>query len=924
MPMKTTSGLAGPAVPTAPAAPTTPATPAGDQPQGRRDLPTVYDPASVEVRRYEEWVEAGYFRAEIVPGQEPFTIVIPPPNITGALHIGHALNNSLQDVLIRWRRMAGQPALWLPGTDHASIATHARIEKNLAEEGTSRFEIGREEFLRRAWAWYDKYGNTILNQLRRLGCSCDWSRQRFTLDEGLSRAVQDHFITLYEQGLIYRGDYIVNWCPGCRTVVSDIEVVHTDEDSHLWHVAYPLADGSGEIVVATTRPETMLGDTAVAVHPDDERYRDLVGKEAVLPVVGRMLPIIADTYVDPAFGSGAVKVTPAHDPNDYEIGRRHRLQQVTVIGEDMNMTPQAGKYAGMDRYECRSLLVEELESLGALRSVEPYRHSVGHCDRCDTVIEPLISRQWFVKMKPLAGPAIAVVRRGRVRILPERFEKIYLNWMENIRDWCISRQLWWGHRIPAWYCRQCGEVIVAREEPASCAACGGLLEQDQDVLDTWFSSALWPFSTLGWPDDTPDLRYFFPTTVLITAYEIIFFWVARMIFSSLHLTGDRPFRDVLIHGLVRDGEGRKMSKSLDNGVDPIEVIEKHGADALRFGLLTGTSLGGDVRFSWDKFESARNFVNKLWNAARFVLLNLDGPGQDAPAVAAGGGREGLPAADLELADRWILSRLARLTAQVSSMLERYDVGEAAKAMYDFAWGEFCDWYIELAKIRLYGDDPARRDAAQAVLVYVLERLLRLLHPVMPFVTEEIWQALPHDGPSIVVAPWPETLPHLENDRAEAEMGRVMDTIRAVRNIRAEMNVPAGKQADVTLQAAEPRVRELLSAASPYIRGLASVGGLQVEPTGGTRPKQAGAAILAGIEVYMPLRGLIDFEREAGRIRRALGEAELELARARERLANESFLRRAPADVVAREREKEAQYAEQAEKLRQRLTLLEEA
>jgi valyl-tRNA synthetase len=883
----------------------------------------VYDPASVETRRYDEWVEAGYFRGEIRPGQEPFTIVIPPPNITGALHIGHALNNSLQDVLIRWRRMAGQPTLWLPGTDHASISTHARIEKNLAREGTSRFEIGREEFLHRSWAWYDKYGNTILGQLRRLGCSCDWSRERFTLDEGLSRAVLEHFVTLYEQGLIYRGNYIVNWCPSCRTVVSDIEVIHDERDGHLWHVAYSLADGSGEIVVATTRPETMLGDTAVAVHPDDERYRHIVGKEAILPVMGRRLPIIADTYVDPAFGSGAVKVTPAHDPNDYEMGRRHRLQEITVIGEDMTMTPQAGKYAGMDRYQCRELLVQELAGLGVLRSTEPYRHSVGHCERCETVIEPLISRQWFVKMKPLAGPAIAIVKRGQVRILPERFEKTYLGWMENIRDWCISRQLWWGHRIPAWYCRQCGETIVSREEPQSCTSCGGQLDQDQDVLDTWFSSALWPFSTLGWPDDTADLRYWYPTSVLITAYEIIFFWVARMIFSGLHLTGERPFRDVLIHGLVRDALGRKMSKSLDNGIDPIEVIDKHGADALRFGLLTGTTLGGDVRFSWERVQSARNFVNKLWNAARFVLLNLGEQADQGQQGSAASVQRDLEGLELELPDRWILSRLSGLVGHVNRMLERYDIGEAARAMYEFAWGEFCDWYIELAKIRLYGSDAAARDTARAVLVYVLEHLMRLMHPLMPFVTEEIWQALPHDGPSIVVSRWPDSLAGLEDKGAEQEMARIMDSIRAIRNIRAEMNVPAGRQADVIMQAGEQAVRDLLAGAAAQIRALASVGDLRITGSGGERPRQAGAAILPGIEIYMPLRGLIDFEREAARLRKALSEAEAELGRARERLANSSFLSRAPADVVAKEREKEAQYAEQAAKLRERLAVLAE-
>jgi len=891
-------------------------------PPGPNRLAPVYDPASVETRRYQEWLDAGYFRAEIREGVKPFAIVIPPPNVTGILHIGHALNNSLQDVLIRWRRMTGQPTLWLPGTDHASIATHAKIEEMLASEGTNRFEIGREAFMERAWAWKDKYGGIILEQLKRLGCSCDWSRERFTMDEGLSRAVIEEFCRLYEEGLMYRGDYIVNWCPDCHTVVSDIEVEHQDEDSHLWHVAYPLEDGSGEIVVATTRPETMLGDTAVAVHPDDGRYRGLVGKFAVLPVIGRRLPVIADRYVDPSFGSGAVKVTPAHDPNDYELGRRHGLPAVQVIGRDMKMTAEAGKYAGKDRYDCRALLVQELESLGLLRAVEPYRHAVGHCHRCGSVVEPLVSRQWFVRMKPLAGPAVEAVKRGFIRIFPERFEKIYLNWMENIRDWCISRQLWWGHRIPVWYCQDCGEVIVAREAPVECTACGSqALEQDPDVLDTWFSSALWPFSTLGWPDDTEDLRYFYPNSVLVTAYDIIFFWVARMIFSGLHLMGEKPFRDAVIHGLVRDAYGRKMSKSLGTGIDPLEAIDRYGADALRFALLSVTTLGDVGRFSWSRTEFGRNFVNKLWNAARFVIMNLDGAGDAAAPVRSPAGGPAAPSRNLELADRWILSRLSAVTARVTELLGQYDVGEAARLLHDFAWGEFCDWYIEISKIRLYGQDEGAKETARATLVYVLERLMRLLHPIMPFVTEEIWQSLPHEGPSVMVAPWPERQAHLEDASAEDQMARIMDTIRAIRNVRAEMNVPLGRRAAVVVQTDEPALAGLLEASAGYMAALASVDGLQVGPVTPVKPPQAAAAILPGLEVHIPLKGLIDLERETERLSRALVGAQAELARSRGKLSNEDFATKAPTEVVEREREKEAQLADTVSRLERRLEVL---
>ena len=885
--------------------------------ESKANLPSVYDPAIVEERLYQMWLEGGYFEATIRPGVKPFTIVIPPPNITGALHVGHALDNTLIDVLVRWQRMTGRPTLYLPGMDHASIATHARMEDELAEQGTNRYELGRERFLDLAWQWRDRYGSTILQQLKRLGCSCDWSRERFTMDQGLSRAVTEVFCRLYEDGLIYRGDYMVNWCPSCQTVISDIEVEHEEAESHLWHIAYPLEDGSGEILVATTRPETMLGDTAVAVHPRDERYREFIGRYCVLPVLGRRLPVIADEAVDPEFGSGAVKVTPAHDPDDYEMGRRHDLPAIDVIGPDLIMTADAGKYAGLTRDACRAALVQDLEAAGDLRRTEPYRHAVGTCQRCDAVVEPLVSTQWFVKMRPLATPAAAAVERGHIRVVPERFTRVYLQWLANIRDWCISRQLWWGHRIPAYYCGACQAMTVAREAPEACPKCGGPVEQDPDVLDTWFSSGLWPFSTLGWPDDTEDLRYFYPTTVLSTGYDILFFWVARMITLGLHFLGERPFEDVLIHGMVRDVQGRKMSKSLGNGIDPLDVVERYGADATRYATVAGVSPGGDARFSFEKAEGARNFANKLWNASRFVLMNLDP--SEPPALPVEPDQT-----PLELADRWILSRLDTITGQISSLLAKYEIGEAARYLYEFIWGEFCDWYIELAKIRLYGQDPAARRTAQAVLVTVLEQVLRLLHPIMPFVTEEIWQALPHEGESIVVAPWPATEFARQDSAAESEMGLVMEVIRAVRNIRAEMNVPMGKRADVRIQSDDAAKRALLNDNRAYLLALAGIGSLEVDSVTEAKPAQSGSAMLPGIEVYVPLAGLIDLEKETARLRRSLAEARRELERSEAKLANPSFAERAPDEVVAKERDKHAGYTDAIARLEQRLVVLEGA
>ncbi len=882
-------------------------------------LPPVYDPARVETKWYAYWEESGFFRAEAEPGREPFCIVIPPPNVTGNLHIGHALNNTIQDILIRWRRMQGRAALWLPGTDHAGIATQAVVEKELAKEGLTRQQLGRERFLERVWAWKERYEANIIGQLKRLGCSCDWTRTRFTMDPGLSRAVEEVFVRYYEKGLIYRGDYIVNWCPRCETAISDLEVNHEPAEGKLWHILYPfvdgpLPDGRRGVVVATTRPETMLGDTAVAVHPDDDRYRDLVGRTVRLPLVGREIPIVADAFVDPSFGTGAVKVTPAHDPDDFECGRRHGLPLVQVIGQDGRMTAAAGPaYAGLDRFAARAAVVRDLEAQGLLVGVEEHTHAVGRCDRCDTVVEPLVSRQWFVRMGPLAGPAMEVVRQGLVRFVPERFTKIYLNWLENVRDWCISRQLWWGHRIPAWECRDCGETVVAREReaPANCPRCGGArLERDPDVLDTWFSSALWPFSTLGWPDeDAPDLRDFYPTDVLVTGYDIIFFWVARMIFSALEFTGRIPFRHVLVTGLVRDHLGRKMSKSLGNGVDPLEVIEKYGADTLRFTLVTGNTPGNDQRFHWEKVEGARNFCNKIWNAARFALGHLEGfdPAGEAPGPE-----------ELELADRWILSRLDAVTAEATGALERFELGEAARLLYDFFWGEVCDWYLEIVKPRLAGaDGEASRRAARHTLWTVLETSLRLLHPFLPFLTEEVWQRLPHRGPSVMVAPWP--VPQGRRDpEAEARMGLVMEAVRALRNLRAEMNVPPGRKAPAYVRAAG-RDLEALREGERYVCRLAHVEELRFGEDGAAG--KVVAAVAGAAELRLPLAGLVDVEREAARLRRELEEARAELARARGKLANEGFLRGAPPEVVDKERRKAEELAARAERLEARLNEL---
>jgi valyl-tRNA synthetase len=886
------------------------------------DMATTYDPRQVEDRWYQYWLDGGFFHAEPGGERDPFCIVIPPPNVTGILHIGHALNNTIQDVLVRWRRMRGDNTLWMPGTDHAGIATQARVERQLAEEGLTKDDLGRERFQERVWAWKEQYGGTIIKQLKRLGASCDWQRERFTMDEGCSRAVREVFRRLYAKGLIYRGSYIINWCPHCHTTISDIEVEHDEEQGTLTYIRYPGLEGAGDVVVATTRPETMLGDTAVAVHPEDERYRSLIGKYVLLPLMDRRLPVIADEAVDPSFGTGAVKVTPAHDPVDFEMGRRHSLQEIAVLGKDGVMTADAGRYAGMSAAEARQRVVADLEKLGLIVKIEDYSHSVGHCYRCSTVIEPLVSEQWFVRMKPLAEPAMEVVRQGRIRFYPERFTKIYLAWLENIRDWCISRQLWWGHRIPVWYCRDCGETICPEDDPDACPKCGGVnLDQDPDVLDTWFSSALWPFSTLGWPDRTPELDYYFPTSVLVTGRDIIFFWVARMIFMSCFFLKEVPFREVLIHGLVLDHLGRKMSKSLGNIQDPLEVIDNYGADTLRFTLLTGNTPGNDLRFQQERVEGARNFANKVWNASRFALMNLGDFEAGAP--------DRFDRAALTLADRWILSRFSRTVQDVDRNLDSYELGEAARVLYEFIWDELCDWYIELAKPRLYGrDTPASRRTAQHVLRYVLQHTLELLHPFMPFLTEEIWQHLSglnrsnsEPRTSIMVAPWPQRRPDLEDRDGETEMTLLMDLIRSVRNLRSELNLPPGKAARCVIVTDDPAVRQLLEHRAPYITQLAVAEPLEFAGPEQPKPKQALSSAVRGVEVYIPLAGLVQLDKEIARLEKETGAVGQDLARVRGKLANESFLAKAPPEVIEKEREKEADLEKRLAAIGRRLAAL---
>jgi valyl-tRNA synthetase len=879
------------------------------------ELPKVYDPKATENKWYQHWEEEGYFHAVAHPGNQRFSVVIPPPNVTGALHMGHALNLTLQDILVRWRRMQGHDALWIPGSDHAGIATQIKVEENLRKtQGKTRHDLGRERFLELVWEWKDQYHANITSQIRQIGASVDWERERFTLDEGCSHAVRTVFVDLYERGLIYQGSYIVNWCPHCHTTLSDLEVEHEDEAGKLWHLKYPYADGSGYAVVATTRPETMLGDTAVAVNPDDERYSHLIGKTVILPLQNREIAIIADDFVDPTFGTGMVKVTPAHDPNDFEMGLRHHLDQVKVIGEDGMMTAEAGKYAGLDRYVCRERVVEDLQQQGLLLKIEDHDHAVGHCYRCHNIVEPLVSKQWFVRMKPLAEPAIEAVQNGSIRFVPDRFAKSYMHWMTNIRDWCISRQLWWGHRIPVWTCQACQHQWAAKDDPTVCPKCASQqLEQDPDVLDTWFSSALWPFSTLGWPEQTADLQDFYPTSVLVTAYDIIYFWVARMIFSGLEHTGQKPFHDVLVHGLVRDALGRKMSKSLGNGVDPLEVIAECGADALRFTLATGVAPGNDTRYHPERTEANRNFVNKVWNASRFALMNL----KDYVTPTTG-----LQEQPLELMDRWILSRYAATAHDVSRHLERYDFGEAARALYDFIWSELCDWYIEMAKPRLYGHQGAEcRRCAQTVLSYVLTHTMELLHPFMPFVTEEIWQHLPHTGPSITVAAWPQPDATLLDEQAVEDMTLVMEVVRAIRNVRSEKTVPPDKAIQAIVHA-EPERQRILRENANTITSLARLSEFTLADVSVPKPEKAVAAVAGGVEVFVPLAGMVNLDEELERIRKELEETQGHLLRTRERLANPSFVDRAPVKVVEGARQQLQALEEKERKLAERLAELE--
>ena len=858
----------------------------------RRDLPKTYDPKLVESQIYDMWLENDCFKAEPDPDRKPYSIVMPPPNVTGQLHMGHALDSTLQDILTRYKRMQGYSALWLPGTDHAGIATQIKVEEELRKnEGLTRYDLGREKFLERVWAWKEKYGGRIVEQQRKLGVSCDWSRSRFTMDDGCSKAVRETFCELYDKGLIYKGSRIINWCPHCVTALSDAEVEYIDKPGHLWHIRYPLADGSGRyLTVATTRPETMLGDTGVAVNPEDERYKDIVGKMVILPLVGREIPIVADEYCEIGFGTGAVKMTPAHDPNDFEVGLRHHLETIRVLDDNGKVNENGGKYQGMDRYECRKAIVADLEAEGYLVKVEPYAHNVGTCYRCHNDVEPIISAQWFVKMKPLAKEAIRVVNDGTIKFVPERFAKTYLNWMENVHDWCISRQLWWGHQIPAWYCDECGHINVSREDPTKCEKCGCTkLTRDEDVLDTWFSSALWPFYTLGWPEKTQDLDYWYPTTDMVTGYDIIFFWVARMVFSGMEQMKKEPFKTVFIHGLVRDDKGRKMSKSLGNGIDPLEMAEKYGADALRFNLITGNSPGNDMRFYVEKCEAMRNFANKIWNASRYVLMNLT---VDEP---------GLPEADkLEIEDKWVLSQLNTLIREVTENMDAYELGVASAKVYDFIWDTYCDWYIELTKARLYGEDEESKRTAQQVLVYVLDRFLRLLHPFMPFITEEIWQAIPHKGEFLIKAEWPVWRDDLSFPTEESHMESVMAAIRALRNRRAEMNVPPSKKC--TLYVVSDK-GDIFRQGEGFLCRLAYADKVVVCENDPAGHEDMVSVVTADAKLYMPMEQLIDFEKELARIAREKENCQKQITMFESKLANESFVARAPEKVVNDQREK---------------------
>ena len=869
-----------------------------------KELPKIYDPKQVEGRIYDFWMDGGWFRADRGGDKKPFTIVMPPPNVTGQLHMGHAMDCTLQDILIRYKRMQGYNALWLPGTDHAGIATQIKVEEDLrVKEGLSRHDLGREKFLERVWDWKNKYGDTIVRQQRKMGASCDWSRARFTMDEGCSKAVREVFVSLYEKGLIYKGSRIVNWCPHCVTALSDAEVEYKEKPGNLWHLRYPIVGEPGRyLVVATTRPETMLGDTGVAVNPADERYKDLVGKKCLLPLMDREIPIVADEYVETEFGTGCVKMTPAHDPNDFEVGLRHNLESIRVLDDNGRVNENGGKYRGLDRYEARKAVLADLEALGLLEKTEDYTHNVGTCYRCGNDVEPIISAQWFVKMAPLTGEAIRVVRDGETKFVPERFTKNYINWMENLHDWCISRQLWWGHQIPVWYCDDCGEMTVTREDPTECAHCGSKkIHRDPDVLDTWFSSALWPFSTLGWPEKTEDLEYFYPTDVLVTGYDIITFWVSRMIFSGCEHMKQTPFHTVFIHGLVRDDKGRKMSKSLGNGIDPLEMADRYGADALRYNLVTGNSPGNDMRFYVEKCEAMRNFANKLWNASRFVMMNLTIDKNELPDT-------------LELEDRWILSGLNSLIGEVTENLDKYELGIAAQKIYDFIWDSFCDWYIELTKARLTGEDKAAAEQAQKVLLYVLTEILTLLHPFMPFITEEIFQAIPHEGDALMVRSWPASRAELDFPEESARMEKVMEAISAIRSRRSEMNVPANKRPHLFIAAED---REAYESGKAYLSRLAGTGEVTVSAEPPADAESMVSVVTRDARCFLPLSELVDLDKERERLEKELAKNRGFLEGQRKKLSNEKFVSRAPEDVVAAERER-------AEKLEALIANLEES
>ena len=875
------------------------------------NLEKTYDPSKVEERLYQKWLDKNYFHATVNPEKDPYTIVIPPPNITGQLHMGHALDNTLQDILIRFKRMQGFEALWQPGTDHASIATEVKIVKKMAEEGITKEDIGRDGFMEKAWEWKEEYGGRIIEQLKKLGSSCDWERERFTLDEGLSDAVLEVFIKYYEKGYIYKGSKIINWCPVCQTTISEAEVEYEEKQGNFWHIKYPIVGEEEFIQLATTRPETMLGDTAVAVNPDDERYKHLVGKKVLLPIVNREIPIIADTYVDQEFGTGVVKITPAHDPNDFEVGARHNLEQINVMNDDGTINSNGGQFEGLDRYEARKRIVKQLEEEGYLVEVENHNHNVGMHDRCKCVIEPLIKQQWFLKMEELAKPAIDVLKTGKLQFVPERYGKIYLHWLENIRDWCISRQLWWGHRIPAYYCNECNHMVIAKETPDQCEQCGSThFTQDEDSLDTWFSSALWPFSTLGWPEKTPELDYFYPTDVLVTGYDIIFFWVVRMVFSAMEFMGEVPFKTVFIHGLVRDSDGRKMSKSLGNGIDPLEVIEKYGSDALRFTLVTGNSPGNDMRFYWERVEASRNFANKIWNASRFILMNLEDESYKDVTLQ-----------ELTPADRWILSKVNTLAKDVTENMDKFELGIAVQKLYDFIWEEFCDWYIEMVKPRLYNEEDSTKNAALWTLKTVLIQSLKLIHPYMPFISEEIFMTIQNEEESIMVSSWPEFKEEWNYEREEKEISLMKEAVRNIRNVRANMNVPPSKKAKVFVVSEDEEVRTIFEKGKVFFATLGYASDVFIQATKENIDDDAVSTVIPNATIYMPFTELVNLDKEIERLKGEESKLQKELDRVNKKLANQGFISKAPEQVVNEEKAKLEKYAQMMEQVQERLQSL---